>query len=405
MRSWVALAAVLAIFIPSMVAHAQDTVILAPAAAKGVSARAKKQAAKSIAASASELDAVSVSKNSVTAQCAVDPACVAKAAADLGATRVVSVLIASARGGYQLTVVLVDIASGNELRRASHTIAHKKLASSAGATVTGIADPEQDKVALAKALFATANEHYNLGDYEKALAAYEEAYRTKPLPAFTFNIAQCLRKLGKYQQAINMYQSFLTQSPETSKRELVESLITEAKGKIAESQQQTAEQRRAEKERLEIERKRAEAEAAAERTRRQAAADEARRQAELDKSYDQHPVRVWAYVGAGVGLLAAGAGATFALTSQAAQGDFDDAGCGDPTVLLGAAALDQCVSDKDKTELHSTLSRVFIGAGAVVIVSALTVYLLDPGNVERPNESRGASLDVGPGSIMATFRW
>jgi len=61
----------------------------------------------------------------------------------------------------------------------------------------------------AKAKFAEAQTAYHLGEFQKALAAYTEAYRLLPLPDFLFNVAQCHRQLGNAESAAFSYRRYL----------------------------------------------------------------------------------------------------------------------------------------------------------------------------------------------------
>ena len=63
---------------------------------------------------------------------------------------------------------------------------------------------EGDK-AEAMAHFEAANRLYDIHEYAKALEEYKAAYLAKPDPAFLFNVGQCYRKLGKFDQALEFY--------------------------------------------------------------------------------------------------------------------------------------------------------------------------------------------------------
>ena len=69
------------------------------------------------------------------------------------------------------------------------------------------ATPADD--AKAKALFKEGEKAYNVGDFEGALAKYQEAYQLSPLPGFLFNMAQCYRQLGNFERASFMYGRFI----------------------------------------------------------------------------------------------------------------------------------------------------------------------------------------------------
>lgn len=80
--------------------------------------------------------------------------------------------------------------------------------------------------------FDRAEKLFALGKFEDALDEYQKAFDAKPLPAFLFNIGQCYRNLGDYQQAIFSYKKFLKLDPEAPNREHVQELIADLQEKI-----------------------------------------------------------------------------------------------------------------------------------------------------------------------------
>ncbi|AKJ00232.1 Hypothetical protein AA314_01858 [Archangium gephyra] len=80
----------------------------------------------------------------------------------------------------------------------------------------------------ARAKFSEGNIAYDLGEFQKALDAYSEAYRLMPLPGFLFNIAQCHRQMGRPERAGFFYRRYLTLSKEEpANAALVGELIAE----------------------------------------------------------------------------------------------------------------------------------------------------------------------------------
>jgi tetratricopeptide (TPR) repeat protein len=106
------------------------------------------------------------------------------------------------------------------------------------AAVAQPARAEGDPKAAARAHFKRAEAAFNLGKFEEALAAYQAAYETKPLPGFLFNIAQCHRNLNDYDQAIFSFKKYLKLEPEASNKESVERLIEELEEKKAQGDSQ-----------------------------------------------------------------------------------------------------------------------------------------------------------------------
>lgn len=84
-----------------------------------------------------------------------------------------------------------------------------------------------DDAIEARARYESGVRHFDLTEYEPALADFKEAYRNKPDPVFLYNIAQCHRKLGNTDEAIAFYQNYLRREPDARNREEVERRISE----------------------------------------------------------------------------------------------------------------------------------------------------------------------------------
>ncbi len=330
--------------------------------------------------------------------CATDAGCLMNVGSDAGARRVLAVSVSDTT----ITLLLVDV--GTKLVLGTRDLAAKKVATDLPSTVSTFI--ESSITAKAKTVFDEGNAHYKIGEFEHALDKYKLAYRIKPLPAFQFNIAQCHRKLGQHKEAVAMYQAYLVDVPDATNKPLVDSLIEEEKKAHAD---QVANEAARERERLATERTKAEearkakeAEAAAQAEA--AKAEQARIEVERarEQTYNRHPARKFMLVTGALGLAAGGVGAYFAVQARSHQRAFDDAGCGDASMLLGEAALAQCVSDRDAGERNAFLGNVLIGSGAAVVLTSAIVFILDPGNVERPSTPR---VSISPSSIHVGFAW
>src|SRR5262249_19180720 len=60
-----------------------------------------------------------------------------------------------------------------------------------------------------KTHFQHGRERYAAGDYATALASFEHSSRPEPLPAVWVNIAQCLRRLGRTEEAARAFRRYL----------------------------------------------------------------------------------------------------------------------------------------------------------------------------------------------------
>ena len=74
----------------------------------------------------------------------------------------------------------------------------------------------------ARADYEAGARHYDLAEFDEALASFKDAYRARTDPAFLFNIAQCLRKLNKLDDATTFYRTYLRRAPDASNRVEVE---------------------------------------------------------------------------------------------------------------------------------------------------------------------------------------
>src|SRR5262245_36227691 len=74
--------------------------------------------------------------------------------------------------------------------------------------------------ASARVKYDAAERAYNLGDFEKAVALFKEAYSDYPESAFLFNIAQTYRQAGDCKQAQVFYKPFPAPKQSETKKPL-----------------------------------------------------------------------------------------------------------------------------------------------------------------------------------------
>jgi tetratricopeptide (TPR) repeat protein len=63
----------------------------------------------------------------------------------------------------------------------------------------------------ARAYFTLGLGHFNLGDYDAAIADFQAGYALKPMPRFLYNIAQTANKAGKFELAVEYYQRYVAE--------------------------------------------------------------------------------------------------------------------------------------------------------------------------------------------------
>jgi tetratricopeptide (TPR) repeat protein len=91
----------------------------------------------------------------------------------------------------------------------------------------------ESATARAKRHFEQGTTAYNIGDFQKAIEEYKEAYKAKPDPAILYNIAQAYRLAGNARQAVFLYRSYLRNLPDAPNRAEVEERIRTLEAEIA----------------------------------------------------------------------------------------------------------------------------------------------------------------------------
>lgn len=130
-------------------------------------------------------------------------------------------------------------------------IKHFTLALTLGAlTTTALAQPappapapgdaktDDQKKAEAKALYEKGLSHYNLGEFDQAIAAFRAAYAISSAPGLLFNIAQSFRLKKDYEQAVYFYTTYLRLRPDAPNRADVEARLQEMQEAIDEQKKQ-----------------------------------------------------------------------------------------------------------------------------------------------------------------------
>ena len=118
------------------------------------------------------------------------------------------------------------------LRRLPLVVVLAAAASGAGsASPAAAAGTDTTRTRDARAHYEQAVAHYNLDEFAPALAEFREAYRLKPDPSFLFNIAQCHRKLGETDAALDFYRKYLRSLPDAPNRADVERIVADLRSR------------------------------------------------------------------------------------------------------------------------------------------------------------------------------
>jgi tetratricopeptide (TPR) repeat protein len=93
------------------------------------------------------------------------------------------------------------------------------------ALMAGFAPARAEDAQKARDLFQQGTTYYDLGQFDKAIEAWQAGYREKADPGFLYNIAQAYRVAGDAQKAIFFYKGYLRNSPKAHNRVEVEQKV------------------------------------------------------------------------------------------------------------------------------------------------------------------------------------
>ena len=89
----------------------------------------------------------------------------------------------------------------------------------------------------ARKLAGGAAADFAAGRLPKAIEGYQAAYALVPNPELVYNLAQCLRLMGRHRDALAAYQRFLRLAPSTPHRATAEEHIRQLEGLFVEARQ------------------------------------------------------------------------------------------------------------------------------------------------------------------------
>jgi tetratricopeptide (TPR) repeat protein len=90
------------------------------------------------------------------------------------------------------------------------------------------------KTAKAREHYDKGITHYNLGEFDKAIEEFKQAYAISGAPGLLFNVAQAYRLVGDYKQALYFYRTYLRLQPSAGNKADVEARIVEMEKALAE---------------------------------------------------------------------------------------------------------------------------------------------------------------------------
>ncbi len=117
------------------------------------------------------------------------------------------------------------------MRRAGLAIGALIVAATAAAAQP--AAPTAADRAAAKEAFARGTRHFNVAEYDEAIAEFKASYKLVPAPLLLYNIAQAYRQHGDCAEAARFYRSYLREAPAAKDRARVEQRVVEMDACVA----------------------------------------------------------------------------------------------------------------------------------------------------------------------------
>jgi tetratricopeptide (TPR) repeat protein len=162
----------------------------------------------------------------------------------------------------------------------------------------------------ARTLFTDGQKAYDVGEFERALTLYSDAYKLKPLPGFLFNIGQCHRQLGNFERAGFFYGRFIDNSnTDAPNVELARELLADVSRRQADKD---AAEKKAAQEKAEAERRAADAPVAPPLTPVEVSTLPPPPPPVLEEPVTK---KAWFWVVVGVGVAAVATGATLGIVA------------------------------------------------------------------------------------------
>ncbi len=200
----------------------------------------------------------------------------------------------------------------------------------------------QTAVEKARVSYQAGVTAFRAQDYSAALGHFERAYKLDPSPVLIYNLARAHEEMGHGARAIEHYELYLDRQPDAADRADVERRIRVMRAIL---------------------------------DREQAAVPPPERGPDL---------MPWAWAATGLGVVGVSAGIGFGVATSNAETEHADA-------TTGARKR----STADDAESLSTWANVSYGLGALLLVTGVTLWVLDPGGDVAISPTPGGAAVVG----------
>ena len=240
-------------------------------------------------------------------------------------------------------------------------------AASAPSTAAPPAAANTNKARAAE-LFKASSDAYMRGDFSHAIELLDEAYALDPQPVLIYNKARAHEGLGHVDEAIELYERYLTEEPTSSDRGAIEQRLVTLKKQRDEKANLAKERTQVEKEREAVEKERANPPPPAE-----------------PPPEPPHHRSVLPYVVMGVGGAGLITGTIFGLMANSKKAAATD----EPVQL-------QAIDIRDTGRSFATVSNISFVVGGVLVAAGAVWWVLDG----RSKNKGAVQVGIGPGSLQ-----
>jgi tetratricopeptide (TPR) repeat protein len=210
-----------------------------------------------------------------------------------------------------------------------------------------------DKTRAAE-LYKKSADAYLHGDFAQAIKLLDEAYALDPQPVLVYNQARAHEGLGHVDEAITLYEKYLSEEPTSPDRGAIEQ-------RLSTLHKQKEDRQRLEQERADVEAKREE--------QRQQQRDLEKREHEVKTTPQPHERSPFPYIVAGVGAAGLVTGTVFGFLAKGKE----DSG-------NGASSLREATEAQDAGQTFATVSNVSFIVGGVLLAGGVVWWVVDSGS-------------------------
>jgi len=233
------------------------------------------------------------------------------------------------------------------------------------------------------ALEASGNKHFELAEYDAAIADFKEAYRIGDAPGYLYNIAQAYRLKGDCRNAAIFYKNYLRRQPDASNAAKVRERITEMEACAAKQPPEPV---------VTPPTTTTTTPPPPTTTAPTEASEPPVEEPEPPVANDRGWMKIAGFSAIGVGALSFGLGAKFMLDGKSANDDLK-------TKCMVSCTSADALAIQDDGKKANTRAVIAGVAGGAFIVTGVVLVVLGHGNSGQPE------VAVTPTGASASYAW